>query len=165
MALAALCLTPATSHAAQPIRETKIKGVVTAFDGRFDLHLRDARGHIHDVTLHHGTIINPTGLTLTAGMHVTILGNAQPGTLAANEIDTPYHLVAASPAYLPRPAFYGFGYSNPAFYNPYFGNPYWNNPYWGDRFYGARYVPDRADKDTQPAPQPRRAPASPRPSS
>jgi hypothetical protein len=64
------------------------------------------------VSLHDGTIINPTGLTLAPGEAVTIEGQPAGGTFVANEIDTPYGYAYAYPypvyrAY-PYPV-YGFG--------------------------------------------------------
>ncbi len=53
--------------------------------------LRDDRGHVDNVRLHQGTVINPTGLTLASGMSVTIYGHNRGSVFAANEIDTPYH--------------------------------------------------------------------------
>src|SRR5581483_10678001 len=77
---------------AQPSQEGEenIHGRIIAFDGAYNLQVRDERGFVDNVQLHQGTIINPTGLTLEPGMVVSILGyNAGP-YLAANEIDTPY---------------------------------------------------------------------------
>ena len=63
------------------------------------MYVRDVRGYVDNVTLHQGTIINPTGLTLAPGMVVSILGyNAGP-FFAANEVDTPYTYTYGVPYY------------------------------------------------------------------
>ncbi|HVA37319.1 MAG TPA: hypothetical protein VNJ51_06875 [Candidatus Dormibacteraeota bacterium] len=87
--------------------ETTLRGTITAIAGKYDIHVEGKYGHIHDIRLHQGTIINPTGLTLHAGMPVTILGTRQYGVFQANEIDTPYHQ---------------YGYVDPMpYYTPWYG--------------------------------------------
>lgn len=88
-------------------------------------------------SLHEGTIINPTGLTLATGMIISVLGyNAGP-YFAANEIDTPYTLYGAVPYYLGHPWMYynsGFGLGF------FFGNTDW---WHGRAFHGSyHYVRD-----------------------
>jgi hypothetical protein len=104
---------------AQPNRQEQIKGVVVAFDGRYSLKVRDQRGYVDNVRLHQGTVINPTGLTLQAGMSVTIYGEPSGRVFDANEIETPYKLTAVAV---------------PVYPYPYWG-PYWG-PDWGWRRWG-----------------------------
>jgi uncharacterized membrane protein YgcG len=97
-----------------------IHGRIRSVDGAFSITVADDRGFIDTVSLHAGTIINPTGLTLSAGMSVTILGYNAGASFSANEIDTPY--TYSGP--LPVPVYYGSGYWYPGFaygYGPSFG--------------------------------------------
>jgi hypothetical protein len=71
-----------------------LSGVIDSVDGKFDLTVRDNRGSLDRVTLHRGTIINPTGLQLEPGTTVTIIGHANGGAYDADTIDAP--LVAAN---------------------------------------------------------------------
>jgi hypothetical protein len=64
-----------------------LSGTIAVFDGKYHLQLRDERGSLDDVTLHRGTVITPTGQRLTSGMHVTISGTTNGGSLDADEID------------------------------------------------------------------------------
>ena len=107
---AAIAALPAAALAqpsyASPDRSQEISGTVASFDGHDALTVRDAHGYLDNVTLHQGTIINPTGLTLAPGMPVTIYGYAAGPTFDANEIDTPYQTAYLVPAYpYPGPAF------------------------------------------------------------
>jgi hypothetical protein len=67
-----------------------IHGRIVSIDGTYGLHLHDDRGFIDNVTLHDGTVITPTGVTLVIGQIVTIHGHAAGNAFAADEIDTPY---------------------------------------------------------------------------
>jgi hypothetical protein len=96
--------------------EEQIQGRIVSFDGQYDLRVRDSRGFVDRVRLHQGTVINPTGLTLAAGMSVTILGNSGGNVFNANVIDTPYQTV------------YGYGYPYP-YYGPEVG--VWVGGRWG----------------------------------
>jgi hypothetical protein len=87
------------------------------------MQIRDSRGFISNVSLHQGTIINPTGIKLQPGMRVTIHGRNAGATFAANEIDTPYRVALVQPV---GPA-YGFGFGGVGF------GPGWG---WGPRFGG-----------------------------
>lgn len=91
-----------------PRQDERIHGVISSFDGKYALQVRDDRGFLDNVELHQGTIINPTGLTLAPGMTVTIYGHPRDHVFAANEIDTPYHYV---PSYVwaPPPPYWGWG--------------------------------------------------------
>ncbi|MGD1067053.1 MAG: hypothetical protein ABR975_09580 [Vulcanimicrobiaceae bacterium] len=89
-----------------------ITGTIAAVDGPFDIQVADSNGYGDNVQLHQGTIINPTGLTLAAGMNVTIQGYADGDVFQANEIDTPYQEYAGP---LPTPVYYGPGYWYPGF--------------------------------------------------
>lgn len=103
--LAASAQTP--SYAA-PGPQT-IKGTVASINGKYNISVRDDRGYVDNVTLHQGTIINPTGLTLAPGEQVTIEGTNAGSTFVANEIDTPYVYYAYP---YPYPA---YSYAYPAF--------------------------------------------------
>jgi len=133
--------TLATAASAAVPGQSQINGTITAITGKYTLHVQTRQGEIDDVVLHPGTIINPTGLTLRNGMHVTILGNATGGSFAANEIDTPYHVENGyGPQYAYGPTFgYGFGYGGyPGFGYPSFGNTF----YPGSVGFGRVYVPN-----------------------
>ncbi|MGH7683541.1 MAG: hypothetical protein ACREMT_04270, partial [Vulcanimicrobiaceae bacterium] len=95
---------------AQPNREEQIKGVVVAFDGHYDLKVRDQRGYVDNVRLHQGTVINPTGLTLQRGMSVTIFGEPSGRVFDANEIQTPYNYAPAPVAVPVYPYPYAYPY-------------------------------------------------------
>ena len=108
---------------AQPARlpsyasgEEVIRGRIASIDGKYRLRVRDDRGFVDNVTLHDGTVINPTGLRLSPGQSVTIMGHNIGKSFAANEIDTPY-------ANYGFPA-YGYGYPPYAYFYPYPYRPY-----------------------------------------
>ena len=123
----AAAVAPLTAGADVP-GETQLKGHVTAFDGRFDLHVQAKNGDVSDVVLHPGTIINPTGLTLRPGMTVTILGRSEGARLDANEIDTPYHA--------DRRFVYGPDVSGAPFYGPAYTGAFFGPAFYGPGFYG-----------------------------
>jgi hypothetical protein len=110
--------------------EESIRGRIASIDGKYHLQLRDDRGFIDNVSLHDGTIINPTGLRLSPGQTVTVLGHNSGKTFEANEIDTPYANYGYAPAYA-----YGYPYG-------YYGYPYNVYPAFGlgfrDRGFGVR---------------------------
>jgi hypothetical protein len=65
------------------MRDGQISGVVSSFGG-YNLQLRNGMA----VSLHQGTVINPTGTTLTPGMRVSIRGSRNStGGFNADEID------------------------------------------------------------------------------
>jgi hypothetical protein len=104
--------TPATADVpSYATAEQTIHGRIDAVNGVFSITVRDDNGYLDNVSLHHGTIINPTGLTLAPGMSVTIIGYNGGSAFVANEIDTPY--TYAGP--LPVPVWYGPGYWYPGF--------------------------------------------------
>jgi hypothetical protein len=108
---------------AQGDGDGQIRGRVVAFDGAYNLQVRDDKGYIDNVELHQGTIINPTGLTLAPGMVVSILGYNAGDNFAANEIDTPYQFSGGYAYYEGRPWTY---YVGPAFsVGFFFGNVGW----------------------------------------
>jgi hypothetical protein len=120
LAAASIALFAGTAAQAQPsyaVHQDKIVGIVRSFDGAYTMYVRDEHGYLDRVELHQGTIINPTGLTLGGGMHVTVYGHPEGPIFVADEIDTPYHHV---------PGYYGYPYGDPYGY-PY-GYPY---PAWG----------------------------------
>src|SRR6202046_1677410 len=48
-----------------------VTGTVSAFDGQWIVYMHDDKGYTDHITLHQGTIINPTGIRLVEGMHIT----------------------------------------------------------------------------------------------
>jgi hypothetical protein len=145
-----------------------IKGTISSVSGKYSIAVRDDRGFIDNVTLHDGTVINPTGLTLAAGQTVTIHGRNVGSSFSANEIDTPYesHGDGVTYAYgFPDnyggpywPASYGYGYGYPyapAYYGSigfyfggygyggyghgYYGHGYYGHGYYGHGYYGHGY--------------------------
>ena len=108
--------------------DEQIRGRISAITGKYTLKIRDDRGYLDNVTLHQGTIINPTGLQLAPGMQVTIHGTNAGSSFAANEIDTPYNVTVVQPLYPVYGAGFGWG---PAWG---WGGP-WGAPWgWGPRF-------------------------------
>jgi len=64
-----------------------IRGTIVALTGKYALTLQDERGFMDSVTLHDGTVIGPTGVTLQTDEAVTIVGHAAGSTFVADEID------------------------------------------------------------------------------
>lgn len=95
----------------------QIKGTISSVDGAYTLHVRDVRGYVDTVSLHQGTVINPTGIRLVPGFSVTITGHPSGRVFVADEIDTPYHFTPGV-AYYPY-AYYPYGYYPYPY--PYFG--------------------------------------------
>jgi hypothetical protein len=106
--------------------EEVIRGRIASIDGKYELRVRDERGFVDRVTLHDGTVINPTGLRLSPGQSVTIMGHSAGKSFAANEIDTPY-------AQYGIPA-YGYDYGYPPYGYGYYPYPYGPYPAFGPRF-------------------------------
>ena len=115
--------------------EEDVHGRVVGFAGAYTLTVRDERGFIDNVELHHGTIINPTGLTLAPGMIVNVLGFNAGGYIAADEIDTPYTFYGGVPyfqghvwSYWGPTVSLGFFFGNVGWWHGgYFGGPFaWN---------------------------------------
>jgi hypothetical protein len=96
---------------AQPNSEQTIHGRIRSIESAFHISVIDEGGYIDSVQLHHGTVINPTGLTLAPGMSVTIIGYNAGSVFQANEIDTPYQYVGLPPV----PVYYGPGWWYPGF--------------------------------------------------
>jgi hypothetical protein len=151
--LAALAQDDVPSYARPAVVSTDetIHGRIRSVDGAFILSVDDDRGFIDSVQLHQGTIINPTGLTLSPGMSVTVVGFNAGDAFDANEIDTPYTYDGP----LPTPVYYGPGYWCPGFaygYGPSFSlaiiiggggpwyyehRPFYGRPWDGRRYFGA----------------------------
>jgi hypothetical protein len=104
----------ATPASGLPTSGETIHGVIQAVLGPYRILVRDDRGFVDDVTLRHGTVINPRGVRLAVGMTVTISGFASGSTFSANEIDAPYQYDGAasgSTYYNGYPGYdYGYGY-------------------------------------------------------
>lgn len=116
-ATAGLLVFPIAANAAVP-GVSQMHGRITALKSKYDIHVENRKGEIDDVTLHPGTIINPTGLSLRPGMRVTILGNPSGQSFRADEIDTPYHIDDYAPA-----------------------GPYWGGPFLGGAYFGSPFGP------------------------
>jgi hypothetical protein len=100
-----------------------IHGVVSSVDGT-TVYVHDDRGFTDRVQLRDGTIINPTGLTISRGQTVTIHGVPNGPAFDATQIDTPYSKTYAfaapayGPVYRPYPYYpYAYGYY-PGYYGP-----------------------------------------------
>jgi hypothetical protein len=120
--IAALCLIGALAAPARSqdrpsyaSDEETIHGRIASISGRFDLEVRDDRGFIDRVQMHPGTAINPTGVQLEPGMHVTIIGHNSGPVFTANAIDTPYPVYPYL-AYAPYPVY-------PVYPYPVYGGP------------------------------------------
>jgi hypothetical protein len=107
----------ATSVPSYASGEERLDGRVTSYDGKYGLQVRDERGYLDNIRLHNGTVINPTGLRLSPGQTVTVLGHNSGATFDANEIDTPYADYGAGYAHgYPAYGYYPYGYYGyPAF--------------------------------------------------
>jgi hypothetical protein len=158
--------------------DANIHGRILAFDGGYNLQVRDEKGYVDNVQLHQGTIINPTGLTLAPGMIVSIMGYNAGSFFAANEVDTPYQFYSGVPYYSGHPWFYygpsvslGFFFGSPGWWhgNMFVGGGYhwaggarvYNNvhvtaAYHGGGFQGRNYVAPAARGGYRPGPAPGR---------
>ena len=112
----------------------RIQGRIADFDGHYSLEVRDERGFIDRVQIHDGTIINPTGITLTPGMVVSIIGENDGDYFSGDEIDTPYTYYGGVPYYEGHPwNYYGAGFALGFF----FGNlGWWHGSYFSGYNYG-----------------------------
>jgi len=107
-----------------------IRWTLNGFDGQWIVYMHDAHGYNDHISLHQGTVINPTGTRLVEGMQVVVYGYSDHGTYQANRID-----VLNWQAFTPYPGYnvgygYGYGYG-------YGGYPYYGGFYPG--FYGGWY--------------------------
>lgn len=117
---AALAAVPLAANAQAPAQspppsyattDESISGRIIAFNGAYDLRVRDDRGYVDDVKLHPGTVINPTGLSLAPGMRVTVHGHNAGSFFAADDIETPYTITAPVFVY----PYYPYPYPYPAY--------------------------------------------------
>ena len=104
-----------------------IRGTLNGFDGQWIVYMHDAHGYNDHISLHQGTIINPTGTRLVEGMQVVVYGYSDHGTYQANRVD-----VLNWQAFSPYPG-YNVGYG----YGGYYGYPYYGGIYPG--YYGGWY--------------------------
>jgi hypothetical protein len=118
---AAALITPAIasaqdipSYASAPADQNQqIQGTISSINGTWNITVADSSGYNDSVELHQGTIINPTGLTLEAGMNVTVDGYADGSNFDAMEIDTPYQYQGPPPVavyYGPGSWYPGYAY-------------------------------------------------------
>jgi hypothetical protein len=128
----ALSLVPVTATAAQPptvYGQQRISGTVQSFGGKYTMYVHERNGRLQDVSLHPGTIINPTGIQLEPGYPVTIFGTRNGDTFIANEIDTPFHIEPGyAYGYYPPPGYLVGAYPMP-FWHPFFGFG-WGGGWW-----------------------------------
>jgi hypothetical protein len=130
------------SYATQPSAQETLHGRVESVVDKYKITVADDRGFVDDVTLHDGTVINPTGLTLAPGQPVTIYGHADGRTFDAAEIDTPdggdY---AVGPGYDDGAYPYPYGAYGPWAYGPYgpYGDYGYFYPGFAFGFYGGGY--------------------------
>lgn len=113
LAVGAMAAVPVTAPA-QPVAYAHktgpvIRGTIAGIPGKYEILVRDRSGRLDDVSLHQGSIINPTGITLQPGFRVAIYGNPEGNTFAADEIDTPYRY---------RQPQLGFAERDPFLYGP-----------------------------------------------
>jgi hypothetical protein len=118
---------PPPTYANRP----SIKGTITSFDGQWVVYMHDEKGYTDHITLHQGTVINPTGIKLLEGMKITVYGYADGPTFRADVINVAYS--PYSPYYgadgNPAPAYgYGYGYGGYPYGYGYGGYGY---PYYG----------------------------------
>jgi hypothetical protein len=165
---------PSYARPADATADETIRGRIRSVDGAFTITVADDRGFVDTVQLHPGTIINPTGLSLSPGMSVTILGFNGGAVFNANEIDTPYTYDGP----LPEPVYYGPGYWCPGFaygYGPAFNlaivfggggygpwsyeqRPFYGRPWNGQTYFGGYVGAAPLDRGRIPA---NRLPVSP----
>jgi hypothetical protein len=74
---------------AKPSADRTVQGVISSINGKYGLTVHDDRGFLDNVTMHQGTVINPSGLRLAPGMRVTIAGYTNRATFDANRIAGP----------------------------------------------------------------------------
>jgi hypothetical protein len=78
-------LTGVVNHQLQ-VNANSGSGTVSYFK-RFEMQIQTGRNSYRSIHLHQGTVINPTGESITVGQHVDVSGVSQPdGSLAANTI-------------------------------------------------------------------------------
>lgn len=120
------------SYGAPVARQEYITGTLTGFNGSYVVYMRDDKGYDDNITMHDGTVINPTGIKLVEGMRVAIWGNANGSTFNANTIQVVGQADYAGGAgynggYYPGgyyPNGYGYGYGYGGYGYPYYGYPY-----------------------------------------
>jgi hypothetical protein len=111
--------------------QQSVKGTISGFDGQWIVYVHDDKGYTDHVTLHQGTIINPTGIKLLEGMRVTVYGSPQGSTFGADRIDVAYSPYSPYYGSNGEPA-YGYGDNNGYGYGGYgYGYGYGGYPYFG----------------------------------
>jgi hypothetical protein len=140
------------SYASGPPPEA-ITGTIYAINGRYSLTLEDVRGFEDSVTLHDGTILTPTGVTLGSGQGVTITGHTDGKTFDADEVDVDPQTITNAQTVLPASDYYAlvdgvqfpgyaFGYNATAYGLAGYIGPYANGyygSYYGGGYYGGGY--------------------------
>jgi hypothetical protein len=120
---------PALAQPSYATHQESIKGTIQSRSGPYTLYVRARNGDLDHVEMHQGTIINPTGLTLEAGMHVTVYGHGAGPVFDANEIDTPYHYTPPI-YYYPGGPWYGWPHPWGWGWGPGWGFGWGWNPWW-----------------------------------
>ena len=138
-----------------------IHGTIATITGKYTLTLSDDRGFTDRVTMHDGTVIAPTGITLVTGQEVTIVGHTDGNAFDADEIDTdgaepdasrpgagyytgPYDAGLYAPYVIPLGGggyYYGNGFGGYGGFGPYggFGQYGGFGPYGGYGAFGGYY--------------------------
>jgi hypothetical protein len=149
------------SYASGPPPET-VTGTIYAINGRYTLTLEDVRGFEDSVTLHDGTIITPTGVTLGSGQGATITGHTDGKTFDADEIDIDPQTITNAQNVLPASDYYSlvdgvqfpgyaFGYNANAYGLAGYIGPYaqgYYGGYYGGGYYGGGYYGSGPNQST-----------------
>jgi hypothetical protein len=103
---------PPPAYATPVGHQESIKGTLTGFDGQYVVYMRDARGYNDHVTLHQGTVINPTGIKLVEGMQVQVWGYSNGPTFQADTVEVNGTGYYGGGNYYPNYGYGGYGYGD-----------------------------------------------------
>ncbi len=96
------------SYGTPAARQEMVRGTVTGFNGAYVVYVHDDRGYNDNLTMHQGTIIDPTGIRLVEGMRVSAWGYADGPTFDAYQIE----VAGGGPYYAGYSGYpYGYGYA------------------------------------------------------
>lgn len=149
VAAAAAVVALAFPLAANAQLDQTIGGTIASYDGHYTLRVIDADGVEHVVRLHQGTVTQPQGLALAAGMDVFVTGFVEHGVLEAEEIDqntessydngnSDYAATEVEP--YTEPALDGYDYWDWAALGFGLGYGYWGCCGWGAPFFEPVFV-------------------------